>query len=260
MHPARTSATMPPSARLKVPLRPGVSFPDWSVVDSRTVCEALDAIIAALGAEKRWSDLEDAEDRVRRSILDYYAEAGHSPSPSQLVNITGFGPDELGGVLEKLRARDMVVLDQGGETIAGAYPFTQRDTGHRVGLGDRVLNAMCAIDALGVGAMYGKDVTIDSTCAACGEAIHIQTRDGGAALAAFSPSSALVWSGIQYFNGCAADSLCTVMAFFCCDEHLESWRNANHPDVKGFKLSMDEGLQVGKAIFGPMLATASSSN
>ena len=102
MHPARTSATMPPSARLKVPLRPGVSFPDWSVVDSRTVCEALDAIIAALGAEKRWSNLEDAEDRVRRSILDYYAEAGHSPSPSQLVEITGFGPDELGGVLENI--------------------------------------------------------------------------------------------------------------------------------------------------------------
>ena len=74
-----------------------------------------------------------------------------------------------------------------------------------------------------------------------------------------SPSGAVVWSGIQYFNGCAAESLCTVMAFFCSDGHLESWRDANHPDVKGFKLSMDEGLQVGKAIFMPMLATASEN-
>ncbi len=92
-HAPETSAAGEAGPRLEMNIRPGVPFPDWSVVDSKTVRETLDAIIAALGAEKRWSDLEDGEDRVRRSILNYYAEAGHSPSPSQLVNITGFGPD-----------------------------------------------------------------------------------------------------------------------------------------------------------------------
>ncbi len=254
-----TSTPGPSGPGLEMTITPGVPFPDWSVVTSRTVRETLDSIFEVMGIEKRWSGLGDAEDRVRRAILNYYAEAGRAPSLPQLIEITQIGPGELHPLLEKLEARDMVVLDQRGETITGAYPFTERDTGHRVRLGDRVLNAMCAIDALGVGAMYGKDVTIDSACPACGGAVHIETRDNGAALATFSPSSAVVWSGIRYFGGCAAESLCTVQAFFCSDEHLESWRSANHPDVKAFRLSMDEGLQAGKAIFMPLLAQASST-
>lgn len=253
-----TSAAGPSGPRLEMTITPGVTFPDWSVVNSRTVRETLDSIFEVMGVEERWSGLGDAEDRVRRAILDYYAEAGRAPSLPRLAEITRLGPGELRALLEKLEARDMVVLDRRGDTIAGAYPFTERDTGHQVRLGDRVLNAMCAIDALGVGAMYGKDATIDSTCPACGAAIHIETRDSGAALANFSPSGAVVWSGIQYFGGCAAESLCQVMAFFCSDAHLASWRNANHPDVKGFRLSMYEGLQAGKAIFTPLLAASST--
>ncbi len=252
-----TGAAGAPGTRLEVSLRSGVTFPNWSVVTSETVREALDSILEVFGVEERWSGLEDAEDRVRRAILDHYGQTGHAPSIAQLSKSTGTAPDEIGDVLRKLKARDMVVLDQSGETITGAYPFTERDTGHRVCLGDRVLNAMCAIDALGAGAMYDKDVTIDSTCPACGTAIHIETRDNGAALATVSPSSAVVWSGIRYFNGCAASSLCTVLAFFCSDEHLESWRGANHPDLAGYRLSMDEGLQAGKAIFTPLLAPES---
>ena len=165
-------------------------------------------------------------------------------------------PDVLGALIGKLESRDMVVLGPGG-SITGAYPFTDRDTGHRVRLGDRLLNAMCAIDALGAGAMGHADATIDSTCPACGEAIHVETKHNGAALAAVSPAGAVVWSGIQYFDNCAAESLCTVIAFFCSDQHLKAWRDAKHPGAKGVRLSMDQGLQVGKAIFTPLLAAAS---
>ena len=49
------------------------------------------------------------------------------------------------------------------------------------------------------------------------------------------------------------------MAFFCTDEHLQSWRDAQDRETKGFRLSMDEGLQVGKAIFMPLLATGSAN-
>ena len=116
---------------------------------------------------------------------------------------------------------------------------------------------MCAIDALGAGAMLGTDVAIESACRFCGTPIRIETRNNGTALEAYSPMSAVVWSGIQYSNSCAADSLCTVMAFFCTDEHLESWRDTRDAKQKGFRLSMNEGLQMGKAIFMPLLATAS---
>ncbi len=251
-----TAAPATPGTRLEISLRPGVALPDWPAITSEPAAEALQSILEAFGVETRWPGLGDAEDRVRRAILEHYGESGEAPSMAALTGATGMTRDVLGELIGKLESRVMVVLDQSG-TITGAYPFTERDTGHRVRLGDRLLNAMCAIDALGAGAMYNTDATIDSTCPACGGAIHVETRDNGAALAAFSPSSAVVWSGIQYFDSCAAESLCTVIAFFCSDEHLVTWRNAKHPGGKGVRLSMDEGLQVGKAIFTPLLAPAS---
>ena len=262
MNTAETFETTDPAApgtRLEISLRPGVAFPDWPAVTSETAAEALQSILEAFGVETRWSGLGDGEDRVRRAILEHYGKTGEAPSMAALTGATGMAPEGLRELIGKLESRDMVVLDPGGRAIVGAYPFTERDTGHRVRLGDRLLNAMCAIDALGAGAMYNTDATIDSTCPACGGAIHVETRDNGAALAAFSPSSAVVWSGIRYFDSCAAESLCTVIAFFCSDEHLVTWRNAKHPGGKGVRLSMDEGLQVGKAIFTPLLAADSAN-
>ena len=151
------------------------------------------------------------------------------------------------------------VLDRDGTTLIGAYPFIDRDTEHRVRLGETVLNAMCAIDAVGAGAMLGTDAAIASACRSCGAPISVQTRDRGTALADHAPTGAVVWTGIQYANSCAADSLCTVMAFFCSGAHLDSWRADQNPEPKGFRLSMDEGLQMGKAIFMPLLATASEN-
>ncbi len=50
-----------------------------------------------------------------------------------------------------------------------------------------------------------------------------------------------------------------MLAFFCSDAHLDSWRQENHPDIDGYRLSMDEGLQAGMAIFAPMLAPAAET-
>ncbi len=34
----------------------------------------------------------------------------------------------------------------------------------------------------------------------------------------------------------------------------DRWRDADEPDLKGIRLSIDEAFQVGKAVFTPMLA------
>ena len=60
--------------------------------------------------------------------------------------------------------------------IVGAYPFSNQETGHRVTLDGRVLNAMCAVDALGIGAMTGRDIAIASGCRHCRAPIRITTR------------------------------------------------------------------------------------
>ncbi len=254
---SRTEATDAPIERLEITIRPGVTIPDWSVVTSGTVREALGAVFETCDWEQRWAGLDEAEGRTRRAILEAYPRTGQAPSIDDLALTTGFTPDQVRGLVAKLAARDMVVLDRDGTTLAGAYPFIDRATEHRMKVGETTLHAMCAIDALGTGAMLGADVAIESACRFCGTPIRIETRDKGAALEAFSPTSAVVWSGIQYANSCAANSLCTVMAFFCSDRHLESWRDAQKPSANGFRLSLDEGLQMGRAIFVPLLAADS---
>ncbi len=260
IHAAKSAATDPPARRLEIAVRPGVTTPDWSVVTSETVREALEAIFQTCDWEERWAGLDDAEDRTRRAILEAYSRTGYAPSISELSLSTGLAPDQVGNLIAKLKARDMVVLDENGTTLAGAYPFINRTTEHRVKLGETVLHAMCAIDALGTGAMMATDVVIESTCRSCGSPIHVVTCDKGAALEAYSPTSAVVWTGIQYADRCAADSLCTVMAFFCSSAHLDSWRASQDSKPSGFRLSMDEGLQMGRAIFMPLLAAASGND
>jgi mercury(II) reductase len=154
--------------------------------------------------------------------------------------------------IREICGRDLVVLD--GERIVGAYPFTGRDTGHRVTLDGRVLNAMCAVDALGIGAMTDCGVAIAPRCRHCGAPIRITTRDRGRVLAEVEPRAAVIWRSIRYESACAANSLCATTAFFCADEHLSAWRRKRSADEPGFRLSMEEGLEAGRALFGPSLA------
>ncbi len=252
-----TPTTSADAERIAIAIRPGVTTPDWSVVTSETVRGALGAIFDTCDWEERWAGLDDAQDRTRRAILEAYPRTGRAPSTDELAQSTGFAPGRVRDLIARLKARDMVVLSRDGTTLSGAYPFIDGGTEHRMRLNETVLHAMCAIDALGAGAMLGADVAIESACRSCSAPIRIETCDDGAALEAYSPASAVVWSGIQYSDGCAADSLCTVMAFFCSDGHLESWRDAQDPKTRGFRLSISEGLQVGKAIFMPLLASAS---
>jgi hypothetical protein len=117
------------------------------------------------------------------------------------------------------------------------------------------LNAMCAVDALGVGAMFGRDVAIESACRACGRPIHIETGRDGTELQSVSPAESLVWIGLRYAGGCAATSLCTTIALWCCAGHLRSWRE-DSPGLEGHRLTVGEALEVGVALFSDRLAAA----
>ena len=235
-------------------VRSAVSFPDWTVVTSMRARDALLAILEALGLDRMWRSYTPAEDRVRIALLRHYAEAGLAPAIGDLAERAGVSETAIGPILASLKARDLVVLEADGKSIVGAYPLTDRDTEHRVRLGDRTLNAMCAIDALGVAAMYGRDAEINSRCRFCTAPIRITTSDRGRALEAVRPATVVVWSGLRYEDGCAASSICMTMAFFCSDAHLEAWRAAHDSKAPGFRLSIDEAFQTGRAIFAPSLA------
>jgi mercury(II) reductase len=233
-------------------VRPGVTFPDWPVVTSLRVKAALLAMVGSEHVLSRWSGYDPAADRVRVALLKLFAEDGRAPTAGALARRAGLSETAIQPLLEDLRHRDLVVLD--GQRIVGAYPYTDRNTGHRVTLDGRILNAMCAVDALGIGAMTGRDIAIASPCRHCGAPIQITTRDRGRALARFGPRTAVMWQSIRYEGACAANSLCATTAFFCSDEHLSAWRDEQIAPAPGFRLSLAEALEAGRALFGPSLA------
>lgn len=232
-------------------------MPDWSLVTGDAARRALAAMAEVEGLLARLADIEPLEDKVWRAVLEDYAETGRAPAVSEVAQRSGVGPEMAQSALRRLQARDVVVLDESGEAITGAYPFTERTTRHRVRLRAHRLNAMCAIDALGIGAMYGEDVEIESACHLCGRPIAIETRDRGHDLATAVPDGTVVWVGLRYADKCAATSLCQVLAFFCSDEHLQSWRRVNVANGDdGMRLTLAEAMQVAKAHFKPLLAPA----
>jgi mercuric reductase len=246
---ATTAATLPIFV-----MRPGVTCPDWSVVTSPVVKDALLTMFEPEHILSRWSGYSSAEDHVRTALLTLYAEQGQAPTVAALAARTGLDAADVRSLLAALRQRDLVVLSGDGQRIIGAYPFTNRDTGHRVKLGSHTIKAMCAVDALGVGAMLGRDIQIDSRCFRSGTAIRVTTKAQGRALAAVRPDTTVVWMGLRYEGGTAAFSLCTVTAFFSADEHLDAWRNEQPADERGVRLSLTDALEAGRAIFEPTLA------
>ncbi|KUM25588.1 pyridine nucleotide-disulfide oxidoreductase [Mesorhizobium loti] len=241
-----------PTALPSFAVRPGVIFPDWSVVASPVVKDALLAMIGSNHVLNRWSGYDPATDRVRVALLQHYVDHGRAPTSEVLGKRVGLGATAIWPPLEELRRRDLVVLDSG--RIVGAYPFTNRDTGHRITLDRHVLNAMCAVDALGIGAMTSRNIAIVSHCRHCDAPIRVSTQDQGRALADITPATAVVWLSVRYEGGCAANSLCAMTAFFCSDKHLSAWRHEHSADGPGFRLSIEEALEAGRALFAPSLA------
>lgn len=233
--------------------RRAVAVPDWSIVTTEAARTALKAAFDALDMGHQWIALEEAEDRVRQAILRLYGRSGRAPIFKAVADEAGVPRGDISDLLHRLAVRDLIVLDDGGHII-GAYPFSERATEHCVRVGTVVVAAMCAIDALGIGAMLGIDTNIRSACRHCGRIIEVATCGGGRALGTVAPANALVWSGIHY-DGCAAASLCTVQAFFCSEGHLDVWRDADWPSANGVRLSMEEAFQVARAIFEPMLTS-----
>lgn len=234
-------------------LRPGVQMPDWSLVSSERARQALDAAFAVADRYERWAGLGDEEDRVWRTILEGFAATGSAPEAAAIATATRLSRTAVSTALDQLRARDLVVRTETTGAVTAAYPFCERPSGHRVRWNGGAANALCAIDALGMGAMLGRDSTIETACHRCGAPIQVATRRQGMELAATSPATAVVWCGIAYAGNCGATSGCTLKVFFCSDDHLHAWRGDGQSAAGGFRLSMDEAHQVGRAMFVPML-------
>jgi hypothetical protein len=202
---------------------------------------------------------------VHRTVLRAFAATGRAPTPDDLVAATG--GDEVGALLRELHEHDVLRLDENGAIVA-AYPFSGRTTAHRVDIHDGpTVHAMCAVDALGIAEMLGRDTTVRSTDPATGQPISVIISRGRAT---WSPDTAVVLVGsvdaAPVNGGCrtvaggpagdpiraAADRCCGVMNFFAGVAGAEAWLAA-HPAVSGVVLNKDDALSLGVLIFGGLL-------
>ena len=110
---------------VSIEIGPGATFPEWDAVNSDLGRNALTAILKAIGAETCWLNLQLDENKVRQAILHSYLSEGRAPSLSELAEAADIDLPNIRRLLQKLRARDLVVLSKDGERITGARFFEQ---------------------------------------------------------------------------------------------------------------------------------------
>ncbi|MFQ5804649.1 MAG: alkylmercury lyase family protein [Candidatus Methylomirabilales bacterium] len=199
--------------------------------------------------------LNSQEDQVRRHVLRGFA-SGTTPTTVTLAEQCGVSSRKAREILLRLMAMDLLLLDRTGEAVLAAYPFSSTPTPHRVRLMGREVFALCAVDALGIPAMLRETAEISSRCAHCESKVEVQAQPD--TLSQYHSSEIAVWFPESEDDCCpVAQSRCPNISFFCTDEHLKAWRWANgYPS--GVVLSLLEAFEVGRVIFGSLLAEPES--
>ena len=133
-----------------------------------------------LGQARR-ARLSEAERELYFWILNRFATDGRPNSAELRAAARQLGL-EADSALETLAREDLVHRRAEGE-IGVAYPFSGRPTAHRVRFpGGHEVDAMCAIDALGIAPMFGEPIEVSSRDPLTGsrDSTSIGTRNIGA--------------------------------------------------------------------------------
>jgi hypothetical protein len=187
---------------------------------------------------------------VHQAVLRSFVQAGTAPGISVLAKHAA--PFEVSQVLGELADGDFLCLDHAGQ-ITAAYPFSAQPTQHQVQIaGNATVFAMCAIDALGISAMTGLPVVIESADPSTGEPITVAVDQANST---WDPATAVAYVG-RTRGECAGPSAsvcCGYINFFATRAAAAAWA-ASHPEITGGILDQDHALQVGIGIFGQLLS------
>jgi Alkylmercury lyase len=204
-----------------------------------------------LGPARR-ARLADKERELYFWILRRFASEGRPSIADVWAAAARFGLDAEHAVGTFAR-EDLVHRGADGE-IAVAYPFSGRPTAHRVRFpGGHEVDAMCAIDALGIAPMFGERIEIESRDPLSGAEIRALVAPDGAA--EWWPELSVVVAGVLDRQADSRQGCCPVLNFFISPANAERWL-AEHPEVRGKVISMDEAAAAGRAVFGDVLAVS----
>lgn len=190
-------------------------------------------------------ELSAEENQVRKYILTEYTRSGTAPLRERIGE--QFRDLDVDSILQKLDTLDFIYMSA-EKVIECCYPFSSRETAHTVEMGQINVYCMCAIDALGVPFMVGKDVVIHSECGFSGEPLTIRIEEEK--IVYRTHRDIWVWGDLDRC-GKSADSCCRKIVFFVSD-NLDKWLES-HPDEKDVGLTLSEAFFMGKYLFEPFL-------
>jgi mercuric ion transport protein len=214
--------------------------------------ELLDTAMRRPGWKSARAGLGAREDAVLRYVLSQFPVLGRAPSRQEILETVRLRSlDEVQGILDRLAALDLIDLDPESREIRSAYPFSAEATNHLVTFHEwaeaKAVYALCAVDALGLPFMFGRDVSITSSCAHCGKPIALEVRNRAVAIR--TPAETVVWRGSRTANGeSVARTFCPTVNFFCSPAHAAAWQQSQL-GASGLVLNLGEALYLGKGIF-----------
>jgi hypothetical protein len=211
---------------------------------------AMAAIRPQRRGRRRLRGLTQPERNLYRWILHRFAAA--VPPSGKATRATalelGLDPDEA---LASLARDDLVHTDGDGRPVV-AYPFSGRERGHRVLIGQiHEVEAMCAIDALGIAPMLGLPIEVRSHDPISGGEVHIQLDPGEQA--DWQPTQAVVLAGSTRCDGPSFGGCCDVLNFFETTENAKRYLR-EHPQINGALITIPEAAEAGRVVFADMLS------
>jgi hypothetical protein len=232
-------------------MREEMQMRQQGALDLRAVDEALRlADIPGEIMARKGAGLGAPELALHRAILRAFPALGGPPTPAWLRQTAAALGLDPASALAALHERDLVRRDPATGAITCAYPFSGVPTAHRVELaGARPVHAMCAVDALGVPFMFGRDARISSVDPLSGTPVRIEVRAGEAH---WEPAEAAVFVGKACREGPSAEACCSVINFFRSAAAAEAFRRA-HPELPGRVLAGAEAVEAGRRVFGAVL-------
>jgi hypothetical protein len=187
---------------------------------------------------------------LHRAVLRRLLETG-APPTARWLRQAALDEGLDASALDALAAADAVHVVNG--VVAVAYPFSGTPTPHRVEPdGLPAVYAVCAIDALGLPAMTGRDGTITSADPHDRTPIEITARGGAWS---WTPASAVVVAARATDCGTECGSfevMCPHTVFHASRESARAYLAAR-PDLDGQILGQDTAVESGRLNFGTLL-------
>jgi len=219
----------------------------------------LDARLARLGlpadgVKDRQAALPGPLRAFHRRLLGAFLTEAGPPATAVVARMAAELELDPRAALAALTAADMVHTDPATGMVSVAYPFSGRITLHRVALaGGPTVQAMCALDALGIPQMTRRDGRISSTDPTSGQPITVEVHGGAWR---WQPAATVVLAATTAAAGeecgAVADCCCPYINFHADPRDADAYRRT-HLGMAGELLDQAEAVEAARRVFGGLL-------